>query len=350
MTFEWPELLWLILLAPVALALQLWSERRRRRQAAAFTNPALLPNVVTARPGWRAWLPVAFYLLAASVLLVALARPEAVARVPRDEATVMLVVDASASMLADDVSPSRVAAARQAVGQLLDQLPERFQVGLVTFSASAHVESRPTRDRAALREALAKFRMRPGTAMGDGLRLALAMSRTVAPGNPADPGNPDARPPTTVLLLGDGLNTNGVPPLLAAEEARREGVQVFTVALGTPAATMQQSDGRFVSVAPDQMTLQGRGRTHRRTLLHRADQRRPRQRLPGARLARHLRAGGAGGDRHLPGRGGGPAPGRRRRVAPALPPPAVTRPGQRATPSRTRTGSSKSSRGWRPAR
>jgi Ca-activated chloride channel homolog len=251
MTFEWPELLWLILLAPVALVLQLWSERRRRRQAAAFANPALLPNVVTARPGWRAWLPVACYLLAASVLLVALARPEAVARVPRDEATVMLVVDASASMLADDVSPSRVAAARQAVGQLLDQLPERFQVGLVTFSASAHVESRPTRDRAALREALANFKMRPGTAMGDGLRLALAMSRTVTPGSTA------ARPPTTVLLLGDGLNTNGAPPLLAAEEARREGVQVFTVALGTANATMQQSDGRFVSVAPDQATLQG---------------------------------------------------------------------------------------------
>jgi Ca-activated chloride channel homolog len=251
MTFEWPELLWLILLAPVALVLQLWSERRRRRQAAGFANPALLPNVVTARPGWRAWLPVACYLLAASVLLVALARPEAVARVPRDEATVMLVVDASASMLADDVSPSRVAAARQAVGQLLDQLPERFQVGLVTFSASAHVESRPTRDRAALREALANFKMRPGTAMGDGLRLALAMSRTVTPGSTA------ARPPTTVLLLGDGLNTNGAPPLLAAEEARREGVQVFTVALGTANATMQQSDGRFVSVAPDQATLQG---------------------------------------------------------------------------------------------
>jgi Ca-activated chloride channel homolog len=251
MTFEWPELLWLILLAPVALVLQLWSERRRRRQAAGFANPALLPNVVTARPGWRAWLPVACYLLAASVLLVALARPEAVARVPRDEATVMLVVDASASMLADDVSPSRVAAARQAVGQLLDQLPERFQVGLVTFSASAHVESRPTRDRAALREALANFKMRPGTAMGDGLRLALAMSRTVTPGSTA------ARPPTTVLLLGDGLNTNGAPPLLAAEEARQEGVQVFTVALGTANATMQQSDGRFVSVAPDQATLQG---------------------------------------------------------------------------------------------
>jgi Ca-activated chloride channel homolog len=251
MTFEWPELLWLILLAPVALVLQLWSERRRRRQAAGFANPALLPNVVTARPGWRAWLPVACYLLAASVLLVALARPEAVARVPRDEATVMLVVDASASMLADDVSPSRVAAARQAVGQLLDQLPERFQVGLVTFSASAHVESRPTRDRAALREALANFKMRPGTAMGDGLRLALAMSRTVTPGSTA------ARPPTTVLLLSDGLNTNGAPPLLAAEEARREGVQVFTVALGTANATMQQSDGRFVSVAPDQATLQG---------------------------------------------------------------------------------------------
>lgn len=249
MTFEWPGLLWLALLAPVALALQAWSERRRRRQAAAFANPALLPNVVTARPGWRGWLPVACYLLATTVLLVALARPEAVARVPRDEATVMLVVDASASMLARDVAPSRVQAARRAVGELLDQLPERFQVGLVSFAATARVESRPTRDRAAVRRALAAFEVRPGTAMGDGLRLALDLSRGATRGGQAE------RPPTTVLLLGDGINTNGSPPLLAAEAASREHVQVFTVALGTPDGALERSDGSRVPVPPDEATL-----------------------------------------------------------------------------------------------
>jgi Ca-activated chloride channel homolog len=249
MTFEWPMLLWLVLLAPVALALQLWSERRRRRQAAAFANPALLPNLVTARPGWRSWLPVACYLLATAVLLVALARPEAVARVPRDEATVMLVVDASASMLARDVTPSRVQAARRAVGELLDRLPDRFQVGLVSFAATARVESRPTRDRAALRRALAEFQVRPGTAMGDGLRLALDLSRGQGRIGQAE------RPPTTVLLLGDGINTNGSPPLAAAEAAAREHVQVFTVALGTPEGALEQADGRRVPVPPDEATL-----------------------------------------------------------------------------------------------
>ncbi|HEY2957713.1 MAG TPA: VWA domain-containing protein [Actinomycetota bacterium] len=248
MTFEWPHLLWLVLLAPAALALQLWSERRRRRQAAAFANPALLPNMVTARPGWRSWLPVACYLLAATVLLVALARPEAVARVPRDEATVMLVVDASASMLAQDVTPSRVQAARRAVGELLDRLPERFQVGLVSFAATARAESAPTRDRAAVRRALAGFQVRPGTAMGDGLRLALELSRGAATGRAG-------RPPTTVLLLGDGINTNGSPPLAAAEAAAREHVQVFTVALGTPQGALQQADGSSVPVPPDEATL-----------------------------------------------------------------------------------------------
>ncbi len=250
MTFEWPLLLWLALLAPVALALQVWSERRRRRQAAAFANPALLPNVVTARPGWRSWLPVACYLLATAVLLVSLARPEAVARVPRDEATVMLVIDASASMLAHDVAPSRVQAARRAVGELLDRLPDRFQVGLVSFAATARVESRPTRDRAAVRQALAAFQVRPGTAMGDGLRLALELSRGAASGGQA------GRPPTTVLLLGDGINTNGSSPLAAAEAAGREHVQVFTVALGTPGGALERSDGSRVPVPPDAATLQ----------------------------------------------------------------------------------------------
>jgi Ca-activated chloride channel homolog len=226
MSFRWPELLWTLLLVPAVLLLWLQGEGRRRRRAGSFGNPALMPNVLTAHPSWRRLLPAAFYLLAATVLLVALARPEATAQVPRDRATIMLVMDASRSMLNQDVQPTRLAAAQRAATAFLDRLPDRFQVGLITFAGAARVDSLPTTDRAVIEDALAATQTRTGTAVGDAIVRALQASR------PRDAVN-DQRPPTSVLLLTDGESRSGVPPLLAAEQARREQVPVFTVAVAS---------------------------------------------------------------------------------------------------------------------
>jgi Ca-activated chloride channel family protein len=147
MSFRWPELLWAVLLVPVVLLVWMRGERRRTQRAGVFGNPALLPNVVTSRPGWRRVVPVILYLLAATVLLLALARPEATAQVPRDQATIMLVMDSSKSMTSTDVPPSRLEAAREAADAFLDEIPERFRVGLVTFAGAPSVESLPTTGR-----------------------------------------------------------------------------------------------------------------------------------------------------------------------------------------------------------
>jgi Ca-activated chloride channel family protein len=234
MSFHWPDLLWLLLLVPLAALLWLRGERRRRQRAGTFGNPALLPNVLTAHPSWRRLLPVACYLLAATVLLAALARPEATAQVPRDRATIMLVIDASTSMLNRDVQPTRLAAAQRAGQEFLDQLPDRFQVGLITFAAAPRVESLPTTDREVVGDALARTQVRGGTAVGDAILRALQASR------PRDAAT-DERPPTSVLLLTDGDSRSGVEPLVAAEAARRAEVPVFTVALAsqTPAELSQ---------------------------------------------------------------------------------------------------------------
>jgi Ca-activated chloride channel homolog len=234
MSFRWPELLWAVLLVPLVLLLWMRGERRRAQRAGVFGNPALLPNVVTARPGWRRVVPVILYLLAATVLLVALARPEATAQVPRDQATIMLVMDSSKSMLATDVSPSRMEAARQAADAFLQEIPDRFQVGLVTFAGAPSVESLPTTDKDVIRSALRNAPIRQGTAIGDALVRALQASR---PRNAVD----NERPPTAVLLLTDGDSRSGIAPLAAAQQARDEKVPVFTVALASqPRPELQQ--------------------------------------------------------------------------------------------------------------
>jgi Ca-activated chloride channel homolog len=235
MSFRWPELLWAVLLVPLVLLLWIRGERRRTQRAAAFGNPALLPNMVTARPGWRRWAPVILYLLAAAVLLLALARPEATAQVPRDEATIMLVMDVSGSMNATDVAPTRMQAARRAADGFLDQLPDRFRVGLVTFAGAPSVEALPTTDKEVIRTALRTAALRRGTSVGDAIVRALEASR------PRDQQPNAERPPTAMLLLTDGDSRTGIPPVVAAERAGDEEVPIFTVALAAQApAELQQ--------------------------------------------------------------------------------------------------------------
>ena len=234
MSFRWPELLWAVLLVPLVLLVWLRGERRRTQRAGVFGNPALLPNVVTARPGWRRVAPVILYLLAATVLLVALARPQATAQVPRDQATIMLVMDTSKSMTSNDVAPSRLRAARQAADTFLGEIPDRFQVGLITFAGAPSVEALPTTDREAIRSALRNAPVRDGTAVGDAIVRALQASR------PRNAVGQD-RPPTAILLLTDGVSRSGLPPLAAAQQAKQEGVPVFTVALASqPPLALQQ--------------------------------------------------------------------------------------------------------------
>jgi Ca-activated chloride channel family protein len=253
MSFRWPELLWAVLLVPLVLLVWLRGERRRTQRAGAFGNPALLPNVVTARPGWRRVVPVLLYLLAATVLLLALARPEATAQVPRDQATIMLVMDSSESMLNTDVSPTRTEAARKAADAFLQEIPDRFQVGLVTFAGAPSVEALPTTDKDVIRSALRNAPIRRGTAVGDALVRALQASR---PRNAV--GND--RPPTAVLLLTDGESRSGIAPLAAAQQARDEKVPVFTVALASqPPPELQQvaevSGGQaFTAPTSEQLT------------------------------------------------------------------------------------------------
>jgi Ca-activated chloride channel family protein len=253
MSFHWPELLWALLLVPLVLLLWLRGERRRAQRAVVFGNPALLPNVVTARPGWRRVLPIILYLLAATVLLLALARPEATAQVPRDQATIMLVMDSSQSMLRKDVSPTRIEAARAAADAFLEEIPDRFQVGLITFAGAPAVEALPTTDKEVVRTALRNAPLRRGTAVGDALIRALQASR---PRNAVN----DERPPTAVLLLTDGESRSGISPLVAADQARQQEVPVFTVAIAAePPLELQQmaemTGGQsFIAPTAEQLT------------------------------------------------------------------------------------------------
>src|SRR5438552_13082665 len=63
-------------------------------------------------------------------------------------ATVILVMDSSNSMNETDVAPNRLVAAESAARAFVNQVPEGFSVGLVTFAGDVQVRVEPTTNRA----------------------------------------------------------------------------------------------------------------------------------------------------------------------------------------------------------
>lgn len=249
MSFAAPLLLGLLVLVPLALAAYVVAQRRRRRFAVRYTNL----DVLAAAAGRDAarHLPAALALLALAALVIALARPQRVVADDRRQATVVMVTDTSGSMLATDVAPTRLKAAQAAARELIGKLPDDFKLGLVTFGSNADQLVAPTDDKDAVLRAVNGLKVHGATAMGDGLSLAL---------DAAHAGTPRAvRPPAAIVLLSDGSSTRGEDPITVADRAKKAGIRVDTVALGTQGGVLESRnrDGsvKREPVPPDTTTL-----------------------------------------------------------------------------------------------
>jgi Ca-activated chloride channel family protein len=267
-SFTNPWFLLALLIVPATLLVVLRLERRRARYAVAFTNLDVLASVVDKRRAWKRWIPLALFLLALTAATVALARPRAPLSVPANRATVVLLVDVSGSMRAADVKPTRLGAAQNAMAAFADRVPKSVKLGLVSFSTGPNLLVVPTTDRSVLHEGIELLSPEAGTAIGDGLELAV---QTVKASVGDAPRSRDGKIPGAIVLLSDGAQTRGtLTPLQGAGKARNAGVRVFTIALGTDNGTLGLNsfgqgggqgnfgfgfNGRRFPVRPDPVTL-----------------------------------------------------------------------------------------------
>jgi Ca-activated chloride channel family protein len=227
-SFDRPLALLALLVVPALVMLWLLNEQQRAADAGRFASRALVPNLISRRPGPVRYVPLGLLLLALSALLVGIARPHATIKVPRKEATVVLALDVSRSMSAPDVRPTRLAAARAAASAFLAKVPDSYNIALVAFGSRAFVSVPPTTDHALVQTALASLNSGEGTAIGDAILISALLGRRHR--------DADGRiPPTTVLVISDGAPQGGrVPPLTAAKRAKALNVTVSTVLVGTP--------------------------------------------------------------------------------------------------------------------
>jgi Ca-activated chloride channel homolog len=280
MKFLWPEMLWLLLLLPAAVALYRLLLRRKARGALRYASLALMQDALGAGRRFRRHVPPLLFLVALALMIVAIARPAAVVTLPSQHETVILAIDVSGSMRAADVKPSRLVAAQEAAKAFIGAQPPSTRIGVVSFAGAASVVQSPTHSKEDILAAIDRLQLQRGTAVGSGILVALKTifpaaefdlraqnPRREAPraapidtGKGADkapekPVAPGSYASAAIILLTDGQTTTGPDPIEAARMAADRGVRVYTVGIGTPGGELIGAEGWSMRVRLDEQAL-----------------------------------------------------------------------------------------------
>jgi Ca-activated chloride channel homolog len=261
----------LLSVALVPLGILLYRALEGRRRRAMVQGGLGLGQGTVRRPlGARARIPAVLFVIGLTVLMIALARPQAALNLPRQEGTVILAFDVSGSMAADDLKPTRMEAAKAATQDFVERQPPGVIVGVVAFSDAGLSVQAPTNDQATVLAAIRRLTPERGTSLGQGIVASLNTIATAENGpatdyysnrSPAPTASPAPVPPgshtsAVIVLLTDGENTQPPDPLAAAQIAADRGVRVYTVGIGSAAGTTLDIDGFKVHTQLDASTLQ----------------------------------------------------------------------------------------------
>jgi len=226
--FGAPQILWLLLVIPPALALFFWwRERARQKLLTQFIEARLLSSLTVgispARKKWR----FALFILAVVFLIVALARPQYgfdLQEVEQRGLDIVVAVDTSKSMLATDIAPDRLERAKLAALELM-QDAKSDRLGLVAFAGEGFLECPLTVDNTAFQQSVQALDVNSVSEGGTALAAAINTALTAFK---ASNGH------KVLVLLTDGEdNVNESAALEAAQNAAKAGMKIFTVGIGT---------------------------------------------------------------------------------------------------------------------
>lgn len=139
---------------------------------------------------------------------------------------VFIVVDVSRSMLAEDFEPNRLEAAKNRIREFVKLRPTD-RIGIIMFSEKVFTLLPLSTDLKLIDQVISEINvgfLGMGTNIGDALGLAVGRStQSLAESK-------------VIVLLTDGVsNVGNMTPLQAAQEAKKQGVKVYTIGIGRQA-------------------------------------------------------------------------------------------------------------------
>ncbi len=220
----------LLLLIPYVL----WYFLYRKKTEPAMRMSDTFPYQFAPK-SWRVrllHLPMLLRLFSFVMIVCMLARPQthnSWGKKTVEGIDIMLAMDVSTSMLAEDLRPNRLEAAKEVATDFISGRPDD-NIGLTIFAGESFTQCPMTVDHQSLINLLLNVRtdiaasnlIENGTAIGMGLANAVGRLK-------------DSKAKSkVVILLTDGSNNMGdISPMTAAEIAKKFGIRVYTIAVGT---------------------------------------------------------------------------------------------------------------------
>ncbi len=226
MFFEYPKLLWLLVLPFLLILNYIRVELTDRRPHLRVSSLGQWKSGGRTVLSFVRHIPFILRIAALSLIIVALARPRSSTQMDKVESEgidIVLTMDVSTSMLARDFTPDRISAAKDIAIEFISQRPSD-RIGIVVFAGESYTQCPLTTDRATLINLMKEVQtdlIEDGTAIGNGLATAVARMK-----------DSDAKS-RVVILLTDGVNNRGeISPQTAAEIAKTYGIRVYTIGVG----------------------------------------------------------------------------------------------------------------------
>lgn len=226
MHFANPHQLWFLLLVPALGVFLWWAWRVKQRLAAQFVAPRLLATLTAGVSPARQKIRLALLVAAVAWLAITLARPQwgfGLEEARQRGLDIVVAIDTSKSMLADDVQPNRLTRAKLAALDL-QQLAKTDRLGLVAFSGGAFLQCPVSLDDEAFRQSVNMLDVtiipQGGTAIAEAIRTAQAAFKEKT-------GN------HKILVLFTDGEDHEPEAVAVAQEAAKEGMQIFTIGVGT---------------------------------------------------------------------------------------------------------------------
>jgi len=268
MNFLWPSSLIFLLIVPLAIGVNIFLSRRRRKVAVRYSSLSIVKEAASHQSWLRRHAIFILFLLALTSLVFATARPTATVTVPSNKATIILAMDVSRSMCATDIEPNRLEVAKDAAQAFIANHHSTRQIGIVAFAGFAELIQPPTTDLQALSDAIENLTTARRTAIGSAIlrsidtisevdeRIAPSDNPSASPGTSILPPSNGELSPHIIVLLTDGASNAGPYPLTAATQAAARGIRIYTIGFGTSDNQSLMDCGDFFQ---DQYDFQGFG-------------------------------------------------------------------------------------------
>lgn len=255
MYFEYPALLWLLVLPLLLIVHYVYMELKGRNPHLRVSNAIPWKQEKNTVLNIIRHIPFVLRIAALSLIIIAIARPRSSTKLDKVQSEgidIMLTMDVSTSMLARDFTPDRISAAKDIAIEFIAQRPSD-RMGIVVFAGESYTQCPLTTDRATLINMMKEVStnlLEDGTAIGNGLATAVARLK-----------DSDAKS-RVIILLTDGVNNSGeIAPETAADIAKTYGIRVYAIGIGAngeapyPVMTPWGVDIQKVKVEIDEQLL-----------------------------------------------------------------------------------------------